>query len=68
MQIANRIQYYRKKYQLSQQQLATHIQVTRQTIIALEKQQSTPSVQIALQLAQLFECSVEDLFILQASR
>lgn len=68
MQIENRIQQYRKQRRLSQQQLATQINVARQTIIAIEKQQSIPSVQIALQLAQLFDCRVEDLFCLQSSR
>jgi putative transcriptional regulator len=48
----------------TQQQLAELVEVTRQTIIALEKGDYTPSVALALRLAKTFKCRVEDLFTL----
>lgn len=47
---------------MTQQELADKVDVTRQTIIALEKGNYTPSVALALRLAKVFKCNVEDLF------
>lgn len=46
----------------TQEDLATSVGVTRQTIIAIEKGNYTPSVLLALRLARALGCSVEDLF------
>jgi len=46
----------------TQQDLADAVAVTRQTIIAIEKGNYTPSVALALALARYFKCSVEELF------
>ncbi len=46
----------------TQQDLADAVAVTRQTIIAIEKGNYTPSVELALALARYFKCSVEELF------
>lgn len=46
----------------TQQELATAVGVTRQTIIAIEKGNYVPSVLLALKLADYFDVSVHDLF------
>jgi len=46
----------------TQQDLADAVAVTRQTIIAIEKGNYSPSVALALALARYFKCSVEELF------
>lgn len=52
----------RKAVGVTQEDLASKIGVTRQTIIAIEKGNYTPSVLLALKLAKFFKCPVEDLF------
>ena len=47
---------------MTQQELADRAGVTRQTILSIEKGKYTPSVALALRLAQVFEVGVEALF------
>lgn len=47
---------------MTQQELADRVGVTRQTILSIEKGKYTPSVALALALAEILEVSVEDLF------
>ncbi len=47
---------------MTQAELANQIGVTRQTILSIEKGKYTPSVALALQIAEIFEVRVEDLF------
>ncbi len=47
---------------LTQEQLALAVGVTRQTILAIEKGNYTPSVLLALRLAARLNCTVEELF------
>ena len=51
--------------EMTQQELAYVIGVSRQTIVALEKGQYNPSVALALRLAKFFQVAVEDLFHLE---
>lgn len=53
---------YRNKKKITQEELAAKVGVTRQTIIAIEKGNYTPSVMLALKIARFFRCSVTDLF------
>ncbi len=53
------------KDQITQQNLARDLSVSRQTIIAIEKGKFNPSVILAMSMAEYFECRVEDLFILK---
>ncbi len=53
------------KDQITQQDLAGDLSVSRQTIIAIEKGKFNPSVVLALRMAEYFDCRVEDLFILK---
>ncbi len=52
----------RTKQNMTQEKLAMLAGVTRQTIIAVEKGNYTPSVALALSLATIFSSSVEELF------
>ena len=47
---------------MTQQFLADQVGVTRQTIVALEAGGYTPSLALALRIAQLFKKSVEEMF------
>lgn len=58
----NRIEKERLRAGFTQVELAEKVDVTRQTIIAIEKGDYTPSVALALRLAKTFKRSVEDLF------
>jgi putative transcriptional regulator len=51
--------------ELSQQQLADMVSVSRQTIVSIEKGNYAPSVKLALLLAEVLETSVEELFTLE---
>ncbi len=62
--VQNAVHSYRQKHALTQEALAEQVGVTRQTIIAIEKGNYTPSVALALKLAAVFAVSVEQLFSL----
>jgi putative transcriptional regulator len=49
---------------LSQQDLADAVDVTRLTIIALEKGKYNPSLELAFRLANFFNVGIEDLFFI----
>jgi putative transcriptional regulator len=48
--------------ELTQQQLADRVGVTRQTIIAIEAGRYAPSLPLAFKLARTFDVSIEDVF------
>ena len=52
----------RTKSEMTQEELAQKVGVTRQTIIAIEKGNYTPSVLLALKLSKVFKLPVEKLF------
>ena len=47
---------------MTQQDLADRLGVTRQTVIALEREGYTPSLALALRIAETFQTPVEKLF------
>ncbi|HEU4677792.1 MAG TPA: helix-turn-helix transcriptional regulator [Candidatus Paceibacterota bacterium] len=60
--VKNKVNEYRTKAGLTQEELATRVGVTRQTIIAIERGNYTPSVLLAIRLAEVFSVPVESLF------
>ncbi|MBA3989140.1 helix-turn-helix transcriptional regulator [Aliidiomarina maris] len=62
----NRVAIERKLRGLSQQALADAIGVSRKTISTIETRRFTPSVVLALKLAEFFHTPVEQLFSLRA--
>ena len=63
--IENQIRQHRLLSGMTQQQLADRVAVTRQTILSIEKGKYTPSVALALSLAEVFDVKVEALFQLK---
>jgi putative transcriptional regulator len=51
--------------QITQEELAGQVSVSRQTIHAIENGKFNPSVKLALHIAQFFQCKVEDIFYLK---
>ncbi len=62
--VSNTVQRLRVNRGLTQEILAERAGVSRQTIIAIEKGNYTPSVLLALKLARIFKVPVEDIFSL----
>ena len=58
----NGVRALRSARELSQQQLAEAMDVSRQTINSIEKERYTPSLPLAIALARFFETTVEELF------
>ncbi|WP_314086890.1 helix-turn-helix transcriptional regulator [Lactococcus chungangensis] len=58
----NKIKQYRNLFGVSQEALAEEMEVTRQTIISLEKGKYTASLNLAYKLAKYFETTIEDIF------
>jgi putative transcriptional regulator len=58
----NKIRELRVARGLSQAELATVMQVSRQTINAIETERYTPSLPLALALARYFDTTVEEVF------
>jgi len=61
--LKNRVRRFRVRSKLTQKDLADAVEVTRQTIIAVEKGRYDPSLRLALRLARFFGVPVEDLFL-----
>jgi len=58
----NDIRSLRTARELSQQQLAEAVDVSRQTINSIEKERYTPSLPLAIALARFFDRTVEEVF------
>ncbi|PSP57485.1 transcriptional regulator [Halobacteriales archaeon QS_1_67_19] len=52
----------REQRSLSQADLAADVDVTRQTINAIERGRYDPSLELAFALADRFDCRIEDIF------
>lgn len=61
----NRIQELRRARGWSQADLATRLEVSRQTVNALERGRYDPSLPLAFAIARLFELAIEDIFLPQ---
>lgn len=48
--------------EMTQQQLADHVNVTRQTIVAIEKGKYSPSLELAFRIAHTFKTPLEEVF------
>lgn len=68
MNLHNHLKEIRLQRNLTQECLAGVVGVTRQTIIAIEKEKFVPSVKLALELASALDVSFDDLFWLEESR
>ncbi|SHH04435.1 helix-turn-helix transcriptional regulator [Virgibacillus chiguensis] len=55
----------RTQFDMTQEELSQKLEVSRQTIISLEKGKYKPSLILAHKLAQTFNCTIEDIFIFE---
>jgi putative transcriptional regulator len=60
--VRNDVRDQRTRRGLSQSDLAKALDVSRQTIISIEKGRFVPSLPLAIALARYFDLTVEDLF------
>ena len=58
----NRLRELRAEKAWSQGDLAERLEVSRQTINAIETEKYDPSLPLAFKMAKLFKCRIEDLF------
>ena len=61
--IKNRLEELRKEKGIRQEELASALEVSRQTIGSLENGRYNPSIQLAFKIARYFGMSIEDIFI-----
>jgi len=58
----NKIKVFRAMNDLTQEDLAQAIGVTRQTILAIEKGKYVPSLDLAFRIARHFKANIEEIF------
>lgn len=60
--VANSIRAHRERAGLTQAELARTVGVTRQTLIAIEQQKYSPTLELAFQIARAFGVGLDELF------
>ena len=61
--LSNKVKHLRVEHgEMTQQQLAEKVGVTRQTIIAIEANRYSPSLTLAFRIARTFGVSIEEVF------
>lgn len=58
----NKLKVLRAMHDLTQEELARELGVTRQTIIAIERNKYDPSLSLAFKMAQYFQVNIEEIF------
>lgn len=66
--ISNQVQTLRQKKSVTQEAFAEAIGVSRQTVIAIEKGNYTPSVHLALKISHFFKLPLEKIFSITYER
>jgi len=61
----NNIKQLRKDKGLRQEDMAVSLNVSRQTIIAIENNKYNPTLELAMKMARLLDTTIEELFILE---
>jgi len=59
----NKLKVYRAMHDLTQENLAEKLEVTRQTIISIEHGKYDPSLRLAFKMARFFGVKIEDIFV-----
>ena len=60
--MTNELRARRERNDESQAELAAAVDVTRQSINAIERERYDPSLELAFTLARHYDCAIEDLF------
>ena len=58
----NRIRVLRAEHEMTQEQLAALVGVTRNTIISIEKDKYCPSLKLGFRIARIFNVDINDVF------
>ena len=61
----NNLVEFRKQFGYSQDKLAEKLGVSRQTVISIEKGKYNPSLPLAMIIAEIFQTTVENIFVLE---
>ena len=61
MTVGEKIQFYRKKFELSQEELGQKMLVSRQTVSLWEMDKTLPTVDNLLRLKEIFSVSIDDI-------
>ncbi len=61
--LKNRLEELRKQRGIKQEDLASELEVSRQTIGSLENGRYNPSIILAFKIARYFDMSIEEIFI-----
>lgn len=68
MGLTNRVKELRAKHRYTQNDLAQEVDVTRQTIVALEKGSYIPSLLLAMKIARTFQLPIEEIFFMEEEK
>ncbi|MDD4126355.1 MAG: helix-turn-helix transcriptional regulator [Methanomicrobium sp.] len=60
----NKVKVFRAMNDMTQEELADKVHVTRRTINSIERQKYNPSIEVAFRIARVFKVPVEEVFIL----
>lgn len=63
----NRIRALREEQGITQEQLGNLVGVSRQAIIAIETEKFEPSIWLAYDIAKIFGCTIEEVFLFEES-
>ena len=63
--IKNRLKVLRASHSWTQADLAAQVGISRQAVISIEKYKYTPSLALAFRIARVFNCSIEQVFIIE---
>lgn len=63
--LRTRIKELRARYDITQEELAEKVGVTRQTMLYLEKGKYNPSLLLAHRVARVLRSTIEDVFIIE---
>ncbi len=58
----NKLKVFRAIHNITQEELAQRVKVTRQTINAIENEKYDPSIELAFKFSKLFKVKIEEIF------
>jgi len=58
----NKLKVLRAMHEMTQEELAERLGVSRQTVIAIENNKYNPSLDLAFKMARLFKLTIEEIF------
>lgn len=64
----NNLRIYRAIENITQKELADELEVSRQTIVAIENDKYNPSLELAFKIAHRFDVKIEDIFISEINK